>query len=183
MKKKLIKIFMLLVATVSIGAFVSCKDTNEDLYNELREDVGVIENGNLADRIKELEAQLATLQNCCTTGTGNLNGLAQDVATLQAILNSLTGGGAGSGSGSGSGTGGITIGGDVINIGGGSGSEQGGGTSLNDLLGPQILDLLNEQENLAYYLNLLINEVFPDGKDHTGKIASLMADTGSECLR
>ena len=35
MKKKLIQILMLLVATVSVGSFVSCKDTNEDLYNEL----------------------------------------------------------------------------------------------------------------------------------------------------
>ena len=36
MKKKLIQLLMLLVAAVSVGAFVSCKDTNEDYYNELR---------------------------------------------------------------------------------------------------------------------------------------------------
>ena len=41
MKKKLIQILMLLVVAVSIGAFVSCKDTNEDLYNELRNQTSV----------------------------------------------------------------------------------------------------------------------------------------------
>ena len=35
MKKKLIQILMLSVVAVSVGSFVSCKDTNEDLYNEL----------------------------------------------------------------------------------------------------------------------------------------------------
>ena len=36
MKTKVTKLLMLLIAIVSMGAFVSCKDTNEDLYNELR---------------------------------------------------------------------------------------------------------------------------------------------------
>lgn len=36
MKTKVTKLLMLLISVISMGAFVSCKDTNEDLYNELR---------------------------------------------------------------------------------------------------------------------------------------------------
>lgn len=65
MKKKLIQIFMLLVATISVGSFVSCKDTNEDLYNELRTQA-ISENASLKDalntRIGELEAKIAALE-------------------------------------------------------------------------------------------------------------------------
>ena len=53
MKKKLIKSLMLLVVAVSIGAFVSCKDTNEDLYNQLRTQT-VNENASLQERYDDL---------------------------------------------------------------------------------------------------------------------------------
>ena len=65
MKKKLIKILMLLVATVSVGSFVSCKDTNEDLYNELRTK-SLSDDATLKDalnaRIGELEGKIAALE-------------------------------------------------------------------------------------------------------------------------
>ena len=61
MKKKLIQILMLLVVAVSVGSFVSCKDTNEDLYNELRTQY-IKDNASLKDafdaQIAELERQL-----------------------------------------------------------------------------------------------------------------------------
>ncbi len=66
MKKKLIQILMLLVGAVSVGSFVSCKDTNEDLYNELRTQT-IAENATLRDalnqRIDELAAKIAALEN------------------------------------------------------------------------------------------------------------------------
>ena len=70
MKKKLIQILMLLVATVSVGSFVSCKDTNEDLYNELR--TQNLENATVAEalaaRIAALEALVADIKSCeCDT--------------------------------------------------------------------------------------------------------------------
>lgn len=56
---------MLLVAAASMGAFVSCKDTNEDLYNELRTEL-INENSTLAEalnnRIGELEGKLSELE-------------------------------------------------------------------------------------------------------------------------
>ena len=66
MKKKLIQILMLLVVAVSIGAFVSCKDTNEDLYNELRNQTSVGDQ-TLADRLAKLQADLDALK----ASTGN----------------------------------------------------------------------------------------------------------------
>lgn len=65
MKNKITKLFMLLVAAASMGAFVSCKDTNEDLYNELRTEL-INENSTLAEalnnRIGELEGKLSELE-------------------------------------------------------------------------------------------------------------------------
>ena len=70
MKKKLIQILMLLVATVSIGSFVSCKDTNEDLYTDLRNAVGDVSGDQtLADRIRDLETKLGQIKECtCNKG-------------------------------------------------------------------------------------------------------------------
>ena len=70
MKKKLIQILMLMVATVSVGSFVSCKDTNEDLYNELR--TQNLETMTLAQaldaRVKALEDLIAKINSCeCDT--------------------------------------------------------------------------------------------------------------------
>ena len=70
MKKKLIQILMLMVATVSVGSFVSCKDTNEDLYNELR--TQNLENATVAEalaaRIDALEKIVAGIKSCeCDT--------------------------------------------------------------------------------------------------------------------
>ncbi|MBO7118694.1 MAG: hypothetical protein J6W03_00045 [Bacteroidaceae bacterium] len=63
MKKKLIQILMLLVATVSVGSFVSCKDTNEDLYNELR--TQNLENKTLAEALQARIDALAELTCKC----------------------------------------------------------------------------------------------------------------------
>ncbi|MBR5394208.1 MAG: hypothetical protein IK144_03875 [Bacteroidaceae bacterium] len=57
MKKKLIQILMLAIVTVSIGSFVSCKDTNEDLYNELRNEMGD-KNASLQQRYNDLLQQM-----------------------------------------------------------------------------------------------------------------------------
>ena len=57
MKKKLIQILMLLVTTVSVGSLVSCKDTNEDLYNELRTQA-IADNASLTDALKIQEGRL-----------------------------------------------------------------------------------------------------------------------------
>ncbi|MBQ5713126.1 MAG: hypothetical protein IIV77_01360 [Bacteroidaceae bacterium] len=68
MKNKITKLFMLLVAAASMGAFVSCKDTNEDLYNELRTELlnEINENTTLANaldqRISQLENKLQSLE-------------------------------------------------------------------------------------------------------------------------
>lgn len=58
MKKKLIQILMLAIVTVSIGSFVSCKDTNEDLYNELRNEMGD-KNASLQQQYNDLLQQLS----------------------------------------------------------------------------------------------------------------------------
>lgn len=67
MKKRLIQILMLLVATVSVGSFVSCKDTNEDLYNELRTQL-VSDNATLEEALRaeiaRLEGLIAAIESC-----------------------------------------------------------------------------------------------------------------------
>ena len=69
MKNKITKLFMLLVAAASMGAFVSCKDTNEDLYNELRTELlnEINKNTTLANaleiRISQVEQQIEDLKS------------------------------------------------------------------------------------------------------------------------
>ena len=69
MKNKITKLFMLLVAAASMGAFVSCKDTNEDLYNELRTELlnEINKNTTLANaleiRISQVEKQIEDLKD------------------------------------------------------------------------------------------------------------------------
>ena len=92
MKKKLIQILMLLVATVSVGAFVSsCKDTNEDLYNELRtkdlENASVAEA--LAARIDALERLVADIQTCKCDTVKMLGWVNSEDAWLQAQISAL----------------------------------------------------------------------------------------------
>lgn len=57
MKKKFIQILMLLIAAVSVGSFVSCKDTSEDLYNELRTQA-LTENASLKEALNAYEQKL-----------------------------------------------------------------------------------------------------------------------------
>ena len=78
MKKKLIQILMLLVATVSVGSFVSCKDTNEDLYNELNTQMTqkFAENASMWDA---LNAWKATAQQTLDRYQGLLDELRADV--------------------------------------------------------------------------------------------------------
>lgn len=107
MKKKLFQILMLLVATVSVGSFVSCKDTNEDLYNELRTQVisrdASLQSAldqhtqDIADLLAKYQSLLATVNaiNSCTCNEaamqGQINGLGTDVATLQGDVQTLKG--------------------------------------------------------------------------------------------
>ena len=101
MKKKLFQIIMLLVATVSVGSFVSCKDTNEDLYNELRVQT-LDDNAKLADalnkRIQALQDQIDLMKKwedqLCKCDPAALLKSANDytdaeIAKLKAIVDAL----------------------------------------------------------------------------------------------
>ena len=91
MKKKLIQILMLLVATVSVGSFVSCKDTNEDLYNELR--TQNLENATVAEalaaRIDALEKLVAGIESCECDTVKMLGWVNSEDAYLQAQIAAL----------------------------------------------------------------------------------------------
>lgn len=105
MKKKLIQILMLLVATVSVGSFVSCKDTNEDLYNELRTQY-IKDNASLQEaynaQIAKLQEQLDKYQQaldairtceCDEDGMQNtINGLNQQIENINREIETLTNG-------------------------------------------------------------------------------------------
>ena len=105
MKKKLIQSLTLLLVAVGVGTFVSCKDTNEDLYNEyraeatgqsltLQQKLGQLET-QLNTDIATLQATLSTIKSCdCTNVT---HWTQSDIETL--ISNYLSGGSGGSGSG------------------------------------------------------------------------------------
>ncbi|MBR6128555.1 MAG: hypothetical protein IKQ07_02860 [Bacteroidaceae bacterium] len=88
MKKKLIQILMLMVATVSVGSFVSCKDTSEDLYNELR--TQNLENASVAEaleaRIKALETLVAGIKSCDCDTTKMLGWVNAEDAYLQSQI-------------------------------------------------------------------------------------------------
>jgi DNA repair exonuclease SbcCD ATPase subunit len=69
MKKKFIQILMTLIVAVSVGSFVSCKDTSEDLYNELRTQTAAAfsENASLRDALElyaqKLERELTAIKD------------------------------------------------------------------------------------------------------------------------
>ncbi len=133
MKKKLIQILMLLVVAVSIGAFVSCKDTNEDLYNELRNQTSVGDQ-TLAERLLQLQTELDALKastgNCMCDK--NLRTDLNDVMAQLAGLNLKT-----------NPDGTIDLGGATI---GGSGSAGVGG-SLGEII-DDLYDKLTDQVDL-----------------------------------
>ncbi|MBR6141932.1 MAG: hypothetical protein IKQ37_09280 [Bacteroidaceae bacterium] len=79
MKKKLIQSFMLLIVAVSVGSFVSCKDTNEGLYTQLRTQA-IQENATLQ---AAFEAQIAALEGQITTYKQALDALEATFATYQ----------------------------------------------------------------------------------------------------
>ncbi len=79
MKKKLIQSFMLLIVAVSVGSFVSCKDTNEGLYTQLRTQA-IQENATLQ---AAFEAQIAALEGQITTYKQALDALEATFATFQ----------------------------------------------------------------------------------------------------
>ena len=103
MKKKLIQILMLLVSAVSVGSFVSCKDTNEDLYNELRtqvisEDASLkdaleLQKKQLEDLIQKYKDLLANLPKACECDKAGMEAdiaqLQSDVAGLKTAINGL----------------------------------------------------------------------------------------------
>ena len=156
MKKKLIQILMLLVVAVSIGAFVSCKDTNEDLYNELRNDPN-LRNETLATRLATLQAQLDALKPCtCDKNLRtDLNAAQADIAGILATLAGLktnTDGTIDLGSGT---------------IGGGTGAGAGGGITLDDLIG-DLKDLTDESGD-----TLSLVEIWNYVKDHTTSITNI----------
>lgn len=156
MKKKLIQILMLLVVAVSIGAFVSCKDTNEDLYNELRNDPN-LRNETLATRLATLQAQLDALKPCtCDKNLRtDLNAAQADIAGILATLAGLktnTDGTIDLGSGT---------------IGGGTGAGAGGGITLDDLIG-DLKDLTDESGD-----TLSLVEIWNYVKGHTTAINNI----------
>ena len=120
MKKKLIQSLTLLLVAVCVGAFVSCKDTNEDLYNEYRAEAAG-QSLTLQQKLDELEGKIADLKSCACDMT-----LADRVETLEGLVAALSGDGSGSVVdilddyiddllGGGSGSGGLTLE-DIINI-------------------------------------------------------------------
>ena len=91
MKKKLIQILMLLVATVSVGSFVSCKDTNEDLYNELRTQA-IDQNASLQDALDQQTAALNDLLakfNALKLKVDGIKSCECDEAAMQAEIDDL----------------------------------------------------------------------------------------------
>ena len=96
MKKKLIQLLMLLVVAVSVGSFVSCKDTNEDLYNELRTKY-IQDNATLKEafdaQVAELEDQIATYKEALDALEEAFSGFKScgcDEDALKALINGLT---------------------------------------------------------------------------------------------
>ena len=106
MKKKLIQILMLLVATVSVGAFVSCKDTNEDMYNDLRTQTATAlsENASLRSALQEwviklqeqitkyeaLEATLSTI-NTCNCDPSSIPDYSSIISTINGEISTING--------------------------------------------------------------------------------------------
>lgn len=149
MKKKLIQILMLLVVAVSIGAFVSCKDTNEDFYNELREDLGINDSDQtLAERLATLQADLDALKGKTGDCTCDKN-LRADLDKVIKALGGMTGGTIDIGSGT---------------IGGSGGGTTGGGITLDDLIG-DLKDLTDESGD-----TLSLVEIWNYVKGHTESI-------------
>lgn len=97
MKKKLIQILMLLVVAVSVGSFVSCKDTNEDQYNELRTQTAAAlsENADLKTALQTLQSDLQTQINNYIALQTQLNALSAlhttDVTRIDGDINTLDG--------------------------------------------------------------------------------------------
>lgn len=88
MKKKLFQILMLFVATVSVGSFVSCKDTNEDLYNELRtQNMGLA--ATFEARVQALENLITLIESNQCDSTEILAWAHGEDAYLQAQIDNL----------------------------------------------------------------------------------------------
>lgn len=88
MKKKLIKSLMLLMVAGGVGAFVSCKDTNVDLYNEYRAQA-IADNATLQEafekQIEQLEKQIGTYE----IALGNIKQCDCNKDALQAVIDGL----------------------------------------------------------------------------------------------
>ena len=166
MKKKLIQILMLLVVAVSMGAFVSCKDTNDDLRNEFAQALGQSTgNKTVWEMLAQQEADLATLRQkyadalaaieAAKCHCGEPGGLKDQLTILQTTvnnLNNLINGGSGPG---GSGSGIIDIIDDYIDEIAGTGS----GGSFQDIInqiidqGGDIADILQQIDIITTNLN------------------------------
>lgn len=145
MKKKLIQVLMLMVAAVSIGTFMSCKDTNEDLYNELRQETTTSDES-LIQKINQLEANIEALNNALKPCTCDPT-LGQQVETLTTLVNSINAmlGGEESGTGTG-------IGGAIINYNGGSSGSTGDNITLEQLFG-DIAYIIEKGGSISSILN------------------------------
>ena len=166
MKKKLIQSLTLLV-----GAFVSCKDTNEDLYNEYRTEAAgqSLTLQQKLDRLQTqlntdiatLQATLSTIKSCdCTNVT---HWTQSDIEAL--ISNYLSGGSGGSGSDENP----VIV--DIIDdyiddlLGGGSG---GGGLTLQD-----IVNIVNNLQGDQGDLSKIYNTLTTYGNDITTILTTL----------
>lgn len=165
MKKKLIQILMLLVVAVSMGAFVSCKDTNDDLRNEFAQALGQSTgNKTVWEMLEQQEADLATLRQkyadalaaieAAKCHCGEPGGLKDQLTILQTTvtnLNNLINGGGSSSGGSGI----IDIIDDYID----EVIQTGSGGSLQDIInqvidqGGDIADILQQIETITNNLN------------------------------
>ena len=176
MKKKLIQSLTLLLVAVGVGTFVSCKDTNEDLYNEyraeatgqsltLQQKLGQLET-QLNTDIATLQATLSTIKSCdCTNVT---HWTQSDIETL--ISNYLSGGSGGSGSGENP----VIV--DILDdyiedlLGGGSGA---GGLTLN-----QIVEYINNLQGSDVDLSK-INETLQTYGNNIATIQTTLNSHGS----
>ena len=76
MKRKFFQFLMMVAVTVTLGVFVSCKDTNEDLIKQLELRLDAIEgNTTLAEAIAKQEANLQKLKDEITALKAQVDGI------------------------------------------------------------------------------------------------------------
>ena len=97
MKRKLFQILMMVAVTVTLGVFVSCKDTNEDLYRDLDLRLQKIEGNatireavqqqlkNMEEQLKLYKEKLDQIKSCeCGDMSKTIEDMKKDIEALKA---------------------------------------------------------------------------------------------------